>query len=922
MRSRGKKFSFTSSGLSEDTFDVVSFSGTEGLSRLYRFDITLVSEDEKLNLENVIQSRATLTIVRDEGTICFNGILSEFEQMGTALEKTQYRAVLTPALWRHTLTHHNQVFLDKTVPQIIETAMQDGGLTSLDYEFRLTDDYPAHEYICQYNESHYSFISRLMEREGLYYFFEQKEAGEKVIVTDSTLLHSVMKEGEKMYYSPLSGLDESAREEVINTLICNQKMLPARVVLKDYNYRTPSVDMTAEWVVSERGVGDMYIYGEHFSTKEEGTRLAKIRAEALKCRARIYHGESLIPYLRPGYIFQLDGHNRKDFNASYLTTDITHNGDQSFMFSAGIDKVQSTHEKSSYYRNSFTAISSKSQFRPERITEKPSISGTLNAHVDAEGIGDYAEIDQDGRYKVRMPFDLAGSHRGKASSWLRMAQPYAGSNHGMHFPLHKDTEVLLTFIDGDPDRPIIAAAVPNPLTPSVVTSTNSTQSWIATAGGNKLHMEDQKDGQRIQFETPQANTWFRMGAPNAPPSGFDLDDKGKAGIRMFTNGELEVEVSSASQQINGNKTEIVKGDKTETVKGNKTETVSGDKTEIIEPDSLDVVMASKYTLGLTSNTTAGLDSKMVIGFNSTTVIGGDSVSKNGNMNESYWGQRTVTSEGRKFECYKGQVYSSSEHSTIIGDKKVEILAGGEDPASKGYFKYMGILGKVDIGLSAAIFLASKLLKGKGVKEILNIGQISQALIVTLAQLYKAKGVPKKTKPAYKSTMVFDSDKIEIKSDEIRMITPTIQLMYSKSVALVSSNLQIKTDEILIDSTENASIKKNKEDIAAEREEAAEFLEGLYSPESLMFNPDPAVIANGTEQIAAVRAEATAARAAADAIIPINKITLKSKTIGLNTPGEMAKWVLEDNKINVSGNEGDFDFLSTVAIKAGGVIKLG
>jgi type VI secretion system secreted protein VgrG len=895
MRARGKKFSFTSSGFSEDTFDVVSFSGMEGLSRLYRFDIRLVSEDDQLNLENVIQSRAQLTILREEGALSFNGILSEFEQMGTALGKTQYRAVLTPALWRHTLTHHNQVFLDKTVPKIIEAAMQDGGLTSLDYEFRLTGDYPVHEYICQYNESYYNFISRLMEREGLYYFFEQKEAAEKVIVTDSALLHSAMKEGREVYYSPLSGLDESAREEVIRTVVCNQKMLPQRVVLKDYNYRKPSVDITAQWVVSERGVGDIYIYGEHFLTKEEGTRLAKVRAEALKCRARVYHGESHVPYLRPGYVFQLDGHNRKDFNASYLTIEITHSGDQSFMFSAGIDKVQSIHEKSPYYRNSFTAISSENQFRPERITEKPSISGSLSAHIDTEGGGDYAEIDQDGRYKVRMPFDLAGSGRGKASSWLRMAQPYAGSDHGMHFPLHKDTEVLLTFIDGDPDRPVIAAAVPNLLTPSVVTSTNCTQNWVATAGGNKMHMEDQKGSQRIQFETPQADTKFRMGAPSANQSGFDSDDKAKAGIRMLTKGELEVEASSARQQINGNKSEIVTGDKSGTVNGDKTETVRGNKTEIIQPDSFDSVMASKFTLGLTSNTTAGLDSKMVFGFNSTTVVGGDSVSKNGNINETYWGQRTITSEGKKFECYKGQVYSSSDHSTLIGDKRVEILAGGEDPASKGYFKYMGILGKINIGLSAAVFLTSKLLGGKGVKEILNIEQISQALIATLAQLYKTRSVCKKTKPAYKSTMVLDSDKIEIKSDEIRMITPIIQLMNNKSVSLVSSNLQIKTDEILIDTTENASIKKNKENIAAEREEAAEFLEGLYSPESLMFNPDPAVIAGGAGQIAALRAEAAAARAAADAIIPINTITLKSKSIGLNTPGDMAKFSLEDNR---------------------------
>lgn len=521
MSTIGKKFSFTSAVLPEDTFDLVSFNGSEGLSRLYRFDVTLLADTDTLDLEQVIQSRATLKILRSDGDITFHGILSTFEQMETVGERTHYRAVLSPLFWRETLTHHNQIFLDKTSPQIIEAAMKDGGLTSLDFEFRLTGQYLPHEYVCQYNETHHSFISRLMEREGIYYYFEQGESSEKVIITDTGLLHSVMSEGEKLYYSPPSGLDEASREEVIKTLVCCQKMLPARVLLKDYNYRKPSLELTAEYKVSEKGLGDVYIYGEHFPTPEEGTRLAKLRAEALQCRARTFQGESLVPYLRPGYIFMLDGHNRNDFNSSYLTTDVTHKGKQSFLFTAGLDKNTTEHETSPYYHNSFTAISAESQFRPERTTDKPRFSGTMHAHIDAAGSGKYAEIDEYGRYKVRLPFDLNSPTGGKASSWIRMAQPYAGDTHGMHFPLHKGTEVLLTFIDGDPDRPIIASAVPNPLTPSPVTSANATQSKIKSAGGNEMHMEDQEGTKRILLNSPEKNSWIRMGAPNDPP-GFSM----------------------------------------------------------------------------------------------------------------------------------------------------------------------------------------------------------------------------------------------------------------------------------------------------------------------------------------------------------------------------------------------------------------
>jgi type VI secretion system secreted protein VgrG len=515
MSSPEKKFSFTSTALAHDSFDVVSFTGTEGLSRLYRFDITLVSENGEVDIDSVIKSRARLSILREYGDIAFNGILSGFEQLETVHGRTRYRAILTPAFWRQTLTHHNQIFLDKTIPQIIEAAMNDGGLTSSDYEFRLTGQYDPHDYVCQYNESHFNFISRLMEREGLYYYFEQGDENEKLVITDTAFVHSVMDEGIKMHYSQPSGLNEPERGEVIQTMICSQKMLPAKVLLKNYDYHKPALDLTAESVVSADGIGEVYVYGVKFSTPAEGDRLAKVRAESIRCRAKIFKGESQVPYLRPGYVFSLEGHPRKDFNISYLTTDISHHGDQNFMFTAGLDETGSTSEKVPCYRNTFSVINADIQFRPEQTSEAPHISGVLYAHIDAEGTGQYAEIDEQGRYKVVLPFDLNNVKGGKASCWLRKAQPYAGENHGIHFPLHKGTEVLLTFVDGDPDRPIIAAAVSNLLTPSQVTAQNATQSRITTAGGNLLHFEDLAGSEGIHLFSPNGNVSLIMGSKKA-----------------------------------------------------------------------------------------------------------------------------------------------------------------------------------------------------------------------------------------------------------------------------------------------------------------------------------------------------------------------------------------------------------------------
>ena len=165
------------------------------------------------------------------------------------------------------------------------------------------------------------------------------------------------------------------------------------------------------------------------------------------------------------------------------------------------------------YENAFTCIKADTQWRPELLTPWPSIHGVIHATIDAAASGEYAELDDQGRYKVKLPFDLSDVKDGKASRYIRMAQPYSGPGMGMHFPLHKGTEVLLIHIDGDPDRPIIVASIPNPDTESPVAGKNQTQCAIHTGGGNKIVIEDSAGGQRIALSSPTSNTFFSIGAP-------------------------------------------------------------------------------------------------------------------------------------------------------------------------------------------------------------------------------------------------------------------------------------------------------------------------------------------------------------------------------------------------------------------------
>ena len=529
-----KRFTFVSQGLPEDTFSVVEFKGTEGISALYEFDITLASDDPEIDLKGVLQNPAILTTKGSDQDLPIHGILGQFEQLHEVKGHYFYRALLVPRLWQADLYRENQLFLDKTVPDIIEEILKQAGLTTQDYELKLTNKYPQWEYICQYRETDFDFISRWMEREGIYFFFQQGEDSEKLIITDSSTAHEDIRGDATIPFTPPSGI--VPEKEAITTFLCRQKRLPNKVILKDYNYRKPSVDLIAVREVDPRGRGDVCFYGEHFKTPEEGNGLAKIRAEEIKCRENVYHGESTAPNLCPGFFYELEDHYRQSYNQKYLIVEVEHEGHQTGSLWAGVKKESAKGEKKLTYANNFTAIQSDVQFRPERKTPKSRFYGTMNATIDAAGIGEYAELDDLGRYKVKLPFDQSDMEGGKASRYVRMQQPSAGVERGIHFPLPKGTEVLLTFVDGDPDRPVIAGAIPNPETTSPVTAANQTESVIQTGANNKIRFEDLLGSERIIMETPAANSWIRLGTPNDPD---DVSDELQSkGIKIYTEGEL------------------------------------------------------------------------------------------------------------------------------------------------------------------------------------------------------------------------------------------------------------------------------------------------------------------------------------------------------------------------------------------------
>jgi len=510
-------FKFTSHAAGGDQFTVVSYTATEGLSRLYRYDITLKAPiSAAIDLDDMLDNPARFIIESAEDEFPLHGVLSTFDEVRMSGEYIFYQAILVPRLWKLSTYKTNEIYTtETTVDNIIRTVLDNADLKeNVDFDISgVKNTLLQRDYVCQFRESDFAFISRLMENEGIYFFFEQGADAEMLVIADDGKYDPIT--------APTATFDTAPQShrvgETIQSWLCRKQQLPENVTVRDYNPEQPSLDVYDTHTVDAAGQGTEYLYGENFLTESEAEHLSQVRAEAFICRKTRYYGESGICGFSAGYTFDLNGHPNDKYNDTcYLIIDVTHEGQ--FLDQNASDNA----DTKPIYNNTFVATEVSIPYRPPMITPKPRFFGTMTAFVYAEATSEMAEINGDGYYRVHLPFDKADGSKDstdpdrKASCWIRMAQPYVGEGEGMYFPLRGGTEVLLTFINGDPDRPIISGALPNASTPSLLTSDKPTESVIRTKGNNKIRMEDEPGSERLMLESPMANSWVRVGAPNDP----------------------------------------------------------------------------------------------------------------------------------------------------------------------------------------------------------------------------------------------------------------------------------------------------------------------------------------------------------------------------------------------------------------------
>ena len=473
---------------------VAEFTAREEISSPCEVNLSLVSEDE-INFDDVIGKEALLTLLGDDADRYFHGVINKFIQTGSRERFNLYQARMVPSLWMLSLEQDCRIFQKKSVTDIVKQVLQDAGITSDRFDFRLQGQYDPKEYCVQYRETDLNFISRLLEEEGIFYFFEHAKDKHLLVFGDSPVTYQPISGEPMVVFNPGHGM--VPEKEAVIRFILSRQIRSGKFTYKDFNFEKPSLDLTADKLADENKNLGIYDYPGEYLDEDRGKKLAQIRLQEAVMFKDKAEGQSGCPRFIPGFTFTLTKHDRKDFNQEYLLVGVTHTGSQPQVLEEQADMGAFR------YENQFFGIPSSVTFRPERDSPKPVVKGVQTAIVTGP---DKEEIytDKYGRIKVQFHWDRNGERNEHSSCWIRVASSLAGGNYGCIFTPRVGHEVVIDFLEGDPDRPIVTGSVYNARTMPPYTlpdektkSTIKTNSSTGGEGFNEIRFEDAKGKEEI-----------------------------------------------------------------------------------------------------------------------------------------------------------------------------------------------------------------------------------------------------------------------------------------------------------------------------------------------------------------------------------------------------------------------------------------
>ncbi|MGK4009203.1 type VI secretion system tip protein TssI/VgrG [Sorangium sp. So ce1036] len=649
---------------------VARFRGTEGISSLYRYEITAITREPapEVDPDELIQARATLRIATgtQPASRVVHGILTEAEELGPIHGGMAYRLVLEPPLARAGHRTRCRIFLEKTTRQIIDAVLQgdpalqraDG--TTVEPDEGLGDFSPARElfawrvadtaridavaarrYCVQYNESDLAFVSRLLEEEGISYHFENGAGVCLLVLSD--------KDAGRARLDPFLPLGADLRGREVTTMKLGARLRPRKVTLQDYNWKKPALSMGVQ---EASGGGDLVEHeypGRYPDTPDQGKPLAAARRERLDVEASYAVGVGPSRVLAAGTIFALE-HASARHEGEYLVTRLDVRGEQPGVLPPSSNLGAATQEVVPYTctfecaRRGKGGSVDESRFRPARVTPRPRIVGSQTAFVTAEPASSGQEIHiggpqgaEIGCVRVRFHWDQDAERHGKepTSCWVRVSQVFAGAGQGAVFHPRVGAEVVVDFEDGDPDRPLVVGRVYNGqnVPPTVVPTVSTFKTDTSPADGthNELRFDDTAGAQQILLHTPR--DWNSEVGHNRSET-IAVDSSSSVGANRS-----EATGADRSTLVGANNAEVVGANETLTVGGNQTIGVGGDQ---------DTGVAGNQGIGVQGDQTVGVQGNQTVGVQgdqAVAISGNQTLAVTGNSTESITGNRGIAVTG-------------------------------------------------------------------------------------------------------------------------------------------------------------------------------------------------------------------------------------------------------------------------------------
>jgi type VI secretion system secreted protein VgrG len=658
----------TVDGLSAE-IEVLRFEGREAISQLYEFEIAITSTTP-IDFADAVRKKAALSITLDGESEprVIHGIVSRIEEGNPETRRSRYTITLVP--WAWLLLHRTgvRIFQDMTAPDIVKAVLKGAGYAAGDnLKLALQGTYTEREYCVQYRETDWDFVCRLLEEEGIYYLFDPSDAGEVLVLADNAAAYAPIAESASLAFRPVAGSlrTSTVPGDRVATFQLSQQVRSGKSTLRDWNFLKPALLLESAKQGSVDADLEAYDYPGEFDVKSDGDALAQVRLDEQTAARTTGSGDSACPRLTPGHTFTLADHPRDAFNALYLLTRVMHRGTNPAVEAAEEE------DRESPYENRFEIIPGGTLFRPPRVTRRPHIHGVQTAIVVGPQ-GEEIYVDDQGRVKVQFHWDRLGKGDDKSSCWIRVAQTWASGAYGaMFIPRIKD-EVVVTFLEGDPDRPLIVGSVYHGTNvPPYALPGNKTRSTIKSntspggSGSNELRFEDKKGAEEVYLHAQKDWTVLVENDKNQKVGHDETLEVDHDRTKTVKNDQTTTVAHDDSLTVQHDQSLTVQNDRSVTVQNDHTESVTGNQSITISKaqtvaisDKQDITVQKKRSLTVKDDVSETFAAKLT-------------VSVTGDVSETMQAKRTVTVGGDQVESIGGKesISVSADSVETVGGKK-------------------------------------------------------------------------------------------------------------------------------------------------------------------------------------------------------------------------------------------------------------